>query len=412
MAEGNKIPEIRFKGFEGEWNARGFSELFANIPNNTLSRSELNYNFGLAKNIHYGDVLIKFGELLDIEKGNIPFVTNKDLANKLKTSKLQDGDIIIADAAEDETVGKCTEVVNMGENIVLSGLHTIAVRPILPFASKYLGYYINSSAYHDQLLPLMQGTKVLSISKSAIRDTSIVFPNSLAEQTKIGNYFQQLDTLITLHQKKYDKLLNVKKAMIEKMFPKKGADVPEIRFKGFSEKWEEKKFSAIVTRISFMSKKIGLPRIEYEDIIPSKGELNKNIFQKESSKIGIEFNSGDVLFGKLRPYLKNWLLPNFNGIAIGDFWVLRGNEINSKFIYYLIQTLGYETVANQSSGTKMPRSDWNLVSKTLFSTPIKNIEQTKIGGLFKSLDTLITLNQTELEKLKNIKKACLEKMFV
>ena len=187
--------------------------------------------------------------------------------------------------------------------------------------------------------------------------------------------------------------------------------IPEIRFKVFMDEWEEREFSTVVTRVSSMSGKIGLPRVEYEDIIPSRGELNKNIYQKESSKIGIEFDNGDVLFGKLRPYLKNWLLPNFNGIAVGDFWVLRGNEINSKFIYYLIQTLTYETAANKSSGTKMPRSDWNLVSKTLFSIPVKNFEQTKIGTYFQHLDTLITLHQRKYDKLLNVKKAMLEKMF-
>ncbi len=216
--QGETVPEIRFKGFSGEWEEKLFRVCFVNVPNNTLSRADLNYNAGLAKNIHYGDVLIKFGEVLDVRKELLPFITNDGVANKLNHAALRDGDIIIADAAEDSIVGKCTELFNIDEQLVLSGLHTIAVRPTLSFASKYLGYYLNSSSYHDQLLSLMQGTKVLSISKTAIQNTSVTFPKSSEEQTAIGNYFQKLDELINQHQQQITKLNNIKQACLSKMF--------------------------------------------------------------------------------------------------------------------------------------------------------------------------------------------------
>ncbi len=216
--QGATEPEIRFKGFSGAWEDKVFGGCFTNIPSNTLSRADMNYETGLAKNIHYGDVLIKFGEVLDVEKENLPFITDNKLAFKLKPGTLQDGDVIIADAAEDETVGKCTEVFNVKEQTVFAGLHTIAVRPVLLFATQYLGYYLNSSSYHTQLLPLMQGTKVLSISKTTIKTTRITFPSSSTEQTKIGNLFKQLDTLITQHQAQLKKLNNIKQACLEKMF--------------------------------------------------------------------------------------------------------------------------------------------------------------------------------------------------
>lgn len=171
MEEKNNIPKIRFKNFDENWEVKEFKEIFSNLPNNTLSRAELNYQTGLFKNVHYGDVLIKFGELLDVKNDRIPFISNDTLGNKFKLSKLQNGDIIIADTAEDETVGKCTELINAENENVVSGLHTIPVRPIQHFASKYLGYYLNSSSYHDQLLQLMQGIKVLSISKSTLKST-------------------------------------------------------------------------------------------------------------------------------------------------------------------------------------------------------------------------------------------------
>lgn len=216
--QGENIPEIRFKGFSGEWEEKEFGACFVNVPSNTLSRADLNYKTGLAKNIHYGDVLIKFGEILDARNELLPLITNDDIANKLKHAALRDGDIIIADAAEDSTVGKCTELFNIDDQLVLSGLHTIAVRPAVSFASKYLGYYLNSSSYHDQLLSLMQGTKVLSISKTTIQNTYVVFPNNTEEQTAIGNYFQKLDALINQHQQQIIKLNNIKQACLNKMF--------------------------------------------------------------------------------------------------------------------------------------------------------------------------------------------------
>lgn len=216
--QGETTPEIRFKGFSGEWELAPFGACFTNIPNNTLSRANLNYEDGIAKNIHYGDVLIKFDEVLDASNEILPFITSEEVVNKLKHAALRDGDIIIADAAEDSTVGKCTELFNVGEQLVLSGLHTIAVRPALSFSSKYLGYYLNSPSYHDQLLSLMQGTKVLSISKTALQNTNLIFPNCSKEQTAIGNYFQKLDTLISQHQNQITKLNNIKQACLRKMF--------------------------------------------------------------------------------------------------------------------------------------------------------------------------------------------------
>ena len=232
------------------------------------------------------------------------------------------------------------------------------------------------------------------------------------EQEKISGVLTALDTLITLHQRKYEKLVNIKKSMLDKMFPKNGASVPEIRFKGFTDPWEQRKFEEIAVRSSVMSDKKGLPRVEYEDIISGAGRLNKDIKLKESEKVGIVFHKGDVLYGKLRPYLQNWLLASFNGLAVGDFWVLQPQNTDSSFLYRLVQSQQFDEVANQSTGTKMPRADWKLVSKTKFAMPHSVDEQAAIGAYFEHLDTLITLHQRKLEKLQNIKKSCLEKMFV
>lgn len=163
--EGETVPKIRFKGFEGEWKKVMFSETFEFLKNNSLSRAELS-NEGDIVNVHYGDVLIKYGDLLNIQNEELTFIADNKIGNTLYNScHLQNGDIIIADAAEDNTVGKCSEIVNICNKRVVSGLHTIPCRPLNHFAQGYLGHYINSESYHNQLLPLIQGSKISSISK-------------------------------------------------------------------------------------------------------------------------------------------------------------------------------------------------------------------------------------------------------
>ena len=255
------------------------------------------------------------------------------------------------------------------------------------------------------------GATISTITKEHLNDFVIGIP-TIEEQKLLGNLFANIDETITLHQRKLDHLQDEKKSLLQKMFPKNGADIPEIRFPGFTDAWEQRVFSELVTRVSKSSEVDELPRVEYEDIVSGQGELNKDIFAKESDKKGIEFEVGDTLFGKLRPYLQNWLLADFKGIAVGDWWVLRPNKMDNKFIYSLIQSSKYQTVANLATGTKMPRSDWNVVSKTEFSVPTDKGEQAKIGQLFNQLDNLITLHQRKLNHLQEQKKSLLQQMFV
>ena len=196
-----KTSQVRFKGFTDTWEQRKLGDCFSLLQNNTLSRAELSNGNGVAMNVHYGDVLLKFDECLDVSKEQLPFIEKHSVADKLKTSYLQNGDVIVADTAEDETVGKCTEIMGVTDQKVISGLHTIPLRPNGKFATGYFGFYLNSAAYHDQLKPLMQGIKVTSISKSAMQDTVIRYPSDIKEQELIGRYFINLDHLITLHQR-------------------------------------------------------------------------------------------------------------------------------------------------------------------------------------------------------------------
>ena len=182
------------------WEQRKFGDCFEFLKSNTLSRAGLNGENGTARNVHYGDILIKFGDCLDGERSDLPFITDDTVLPKFAGSILREGDVIFADTAEDEAAGKCVELRKLPKEPTISGLHTIPARPRFPFGSGYLGHYLNSDAYHRQLLPLMQGIKVISVSKAALQDTQVRFPR-LSEQAAIGAALSEIDNLITLHQR-------------------------------------------------------------------------------------------------------------------------------------------------------------------------------------------------------------------
>ena len=161
--------------------------------------------------------------------------------------------------------------------------------------------------------------------------------------------------------------------------------------------WEQRKFSDLTDRVSIQSSDPDLPQVEYEDIISGMGMLNKDLRDKEGGKTGIKFYAGDVLYGKLRPYLMNWLYPQFNGVAVGDFWVLRATECDSSFLYRLVQTDSFQRLANVSSGSKMPRADWNLISQSFFAVPADHAEQKAIAKSLAELEDLITLHQRKCQ---------------
>ena len=251
-----------------------------------------------------------------------------------------------------------------------------------------------------------------SINFSDFSTLNFYFP-SYEVQQKIGAFLSHVDSLIQAKTKKLESLKAVKKSLLQKCFPKAGQKVPEMRFAGFSGDWEEKEFIELVSRES--KTKISdenNPCVEYEDITPEIGILNNDVYKKKVRKTGISFDNKNILYGKLRPYLHNWLKPNFEGVAVGDWWVLEPNNVDRDFLYRLIQTNKFDDIANQSSGSKMPRADWNLISHSTFSVPMNIEEQQKIGQFFLKYDSFISAQQKEIDKLKDIKKSLLQKMFI
>ena len=400
MKKNTAIPAIRFKGFTAPWEQRKFSDLV--LIERGGSPRPIDAFITDAQN---GLNWVKIGDAP--EQGRYITKTAEKIKPEglSKTREVHPGDLILSNSM---SFGK---PYIMGIDGCIHDGWLLIRDTQNRFNLKFLCHMLGTEQMLNQYRSFAAGSTVNNLNKELVGNTTVNVP-TLKEQQVLGQFFENLDNLITLHQRKSEQLLTIKKSMLEKMFPQKGSCYPEIRFKGFTAPWEQRKFEEIAVRSSSISSNVSLPRIEYEDIVSGTGQLNKDIYAKDRNKPGLAFHPGDILYGKLRPYLKNWLLPAFNGLAVGDFWVLEPQNIDSKFLYCLIQIRQFDAVANQSTGTKMPRADWKLVSKTTFSIPSSTREQATIGAYFAALDTLITLHQRKLKKLHNIKKSMLEKMFV
>ncbi|MCT6517649.1 restriction endonuclease subunit S [Proteus vulgaris] len=409
MSADKKVPDIRFKGFTREWDyfpLEAISDVLDgdrghNYPNGEELKEQGHTLFLSASNV------TKNGFKFDIRQ----YIT-QDKSDKLGNGKLIIGDIVLTSR------GSIGHIAWYNENItkkipfarINSGMLILRVKNNID--PNVISQYLTSPEGKKKIETISFGSAQPQLTKASVLKLPVTIPSEKLEQTAIGNYFQKLDSLINQHQQKHDTLNNIKKAMLEKMFPKPGETVPEIRFKGFSGEWEEKDFSDIASRVSTYHKSTHLPCVEYEDIVSGTGKFNKDIHQKRIFKAGLKFEVNDVLFGKLRPYLKNWFLADFEGIAVGDFWVLRAENVTSTFLFSLIQTSKFELVSNLSAGSKMPRSDWKLISSSCFFVPKNISESYKIGNYFQKLDTLINQHQQQITKLNNIKQACLSKMFI
>ena len=429
------VPQIRFTGFTDPWEQRKLGEELGFLRNNTLSRAELSDSEGTVFDIHYGDVLIKYGSVLDAEKADVPRIANDAVANRQTCDCLQDGDVIIADTAEDSAVGKCTELCNSAGKKVFSGLHTMPLRPMRKYASGYLGHYLNSPAFHDQLLPLMQGIKVISVSRSAIEDMTMSVP-SVAEQASIGAFFDRLDSLITLHQRKYDKLCVLKKSMLDKMFPKGGSLYPEIRFAGFTDPWEQRKLGEelgflrnnTLSRAELSDSEGTVFDIHYGDVLIKYGSVldaekadvpriaNDAVANRQTcdclqdGDVIIADTAEDSAVGKCTELCNSAGKKVFSGLHTMPLRPMR--KYASGYLgHYLNSPAFHDQLLPLMQGIKVISVSRSAIEDMTMSVP-SVAEQASIGAFFDRLDSLITLHQRKLELLRNIKKSMLDKMFV
>ncbi len=393
-----------------DWELQTFEETFSILSNNTLSRENLNNRGGAVRNIHYGDILTQFTEVLDCAKDDIPYVNDLSLLTS-STQLLQDGDIVIADTAEDETVGKVTEVRGLRDGKVVAGLHTIPCRVKKgDFAPGWLGYYMNSHMYHDQIVPFITGIKVSSISKSAMAETLIAVPPR-DEQREIIEMLSQIDVLIQSQQKVSDKIAAVKLGCLSKMFPKEGKNIPEIRLSGFSDPWEQRKLGEICQVTMGQSPDGATYSDEPSDYILVQGNADlkdgwvfPRIWTTQKTKTAQAY---DLIMSVRAP--AGAIGKTAYDVVLGRGVAgIKGNE----FIYQSLAKFDADGYWKKiAAGSTFESVNSDEVKNAIISIPQDIEEQEKIGEYFSNLDHFITLHQHKLEKYKAIKQGMMNELL-
>jgi type I restriction enzyme S subunit len=410
MIDKRKVPEIRFKGFDGEWEERTLNEVSESIE------------YGLNASAIEFDDHNKYLRITDIDDASRLFSTanltspNVDLSLAEKY-RLTEGDILFARTGA--SVGK-TYIYKQSDGLVYYAGFLIRARIRKAYSPEYIFSNTLTIGYKNFVKFTSQRSGQPGINAQEYGDYIVTLPSKV-EQSQIGTFFQSLDSLITLHQRKYDKLTSVKKAMLEKMFPKDGADVPEIRFKGFTEKWERRQLGEIVTEIR---RPIEL-KDEHEYELVTVKRRNEGVISRGKLKgrdilvkTYFELQSGDYIISKRQVvHGANGVVPQCldKTIVSNEYLVAVGNERITTDFFALFSKLPhmYKKFFLSSYGIDIEKLVFDVVDwkKRFVFVPCLS-EQQRISSLFQSLDSLITLQQRELDKLKNIKKACLEKMFV
>ncbi|WP_455015037.1 restriction endonuclease subunit S [Mogibacterium diversum] len=407
MAEKSKKPAIRFAGFTDAWEQRKLGEIYE--VNNERNAGQ----YSIEKTLSIATMTFN-------EQGN-----GADVSSLSKYKVLRVGDLAFEGHTNKEfRYGRF--VLNNLENGIMSPRFT-TLRPIIKQDFNFWEYYIHSERVMRSKLvnATKSGTMMNELVPVDLFRQLILLPK-MPEQTKIGGYFKHLDNLITLHQRKYDKLVNVKKAMLEKMFPKDGADVPEIRFKGFTEAWEQRKLGELSSSFEYglnaASKEFDGKNkyIRITDIDDDSHDFNqKDITSPDidlSNADNFKLREGDILFARTGASVgKTYIYKSSHGLVYYAGFLIRARikeEYNPEFVFQNTLTNGYQKFIKVTS-MRSGQPGINALEYYQFELMVpEKAEQSKIGKYFRQLDNLITLHQRKLEKLKNLKKACLEKMFV
>ena len=399
-------PKLRFKEFNDEWDYKLFNEIFEFIQNNSFSRDMLNYDENSKiYNIHYGDILTKYGEIIDfnIISNIVPKINNDISVSKFENkSYLKNGDIIIADTAEDLTVGKSCEVVNLHCK-ALAGLHTIPCRPKFKFASQYLGEYINSTSYHSQLIPYITGIKVSSISKTSIIKTKIYFP-TVKEQEKISELFSLLNKKIELQQRKIEVLKMYKKGLTKKLLDY--SNYKKVKLKDictfYSGGTPDSKNKNFYTG--------NIPFIRSGEIHNETTELyiTSEAIKNSSAKMVYK---GSVLYALYGATSGDVSISKINGAINQAILCINGNNsINNCFLAIYLAFYRNIIINTYLQGGQGNLSA-DIIKNLIINLPSVE-EQTEIVQYINSIDKKL---YTENEKLKNLnffKKYLLQQMFI
>ena len=402
MTTKSKVPQIRFKGFSGEWETKELGDIGSVVMNKRIFKSQTTEK---------GDIpFYKIGTFGGKADAFISRQLFEDYKSKYPYPKK--GDLLISASG---SIGRIVEYAGKDEYFQDSNI--VWLRHENQLENSFLKQFYKIVKWNG-----LEGSTIQRLYNKNILETQISFPVEKNEQTKIGDYFQQLDKLIEQKEKKYEKLKQFKKASLVKMFPKNGADTPEIRFKGFSGEWEEKKLGDIAT----FTKGKGISKadvidngqmlcVRYGELYTAYNEVITTIYSRTNSNIDMVYSQeNDILMptSDVTPRgLATASALSQSGIILGgDILIIRSEEIVNSFFSYFVS--GHKNkIIKLVSGTTVFHLYAKDIENLYLHLPSKE-EQIKIGNYFQKLDTQIELQLQEIEKLKNIKKASLAKMFV
>ena len=417
MQDNEKKPALRFKGFTDPWEQRKISELAEKTyGGGTPTTSNEAFWNGNIPWIQSSDIVD--GKLMGVEPRK--YITQTGLNSSATQLVPKDSIAIITRVGVGKLAYMPFSYSTSQDFLSLSKLNTE------PFFTVYACYKKLQSE-----LNTVQGTSIKGITKDELLAKTISVP-VYSEQKQIGSFFTQLDTLITLHQRKYEKLVNIKKSMLDKMFPKNGASVPEIRFKGFTDPWEQRKLAELTKTITtgksvnsdegeVSDGDIGVLKtscVSYDRFNPSE---SKPVVKSEQQLVKCAVEKDSVIVSRMntpeRVGACGYVSTDFPNLFLPDrLWKLKFQDtVDTYFVYMMLVSSAYkEKITSMASGTS--GSMYNIPKETFLNLqlviPAKIDEQKQLGRILKKIDSLITLHQRKLEKLQNIKKSCLEKMFV
>ena len=421
----SRKPKIRFKGFTDPWEQRKLGEI-ASIktgPFGSLLHAEEYVDDGIpiVTTEHFKS------SFLPDEKAGLPQVSESDRARLEQYSAIE-GDILFSRVG---SVDVNAQVTAAQSGWLFSG-RVLRVRPVASVISPdYLHYELSTDDVKRSIINRAVGGTMASTNTEILEETEISFPRSVKEQLEIGGFLGNLDTLITLHQRKLNALKKVKKSLLEKMFPKPGEFVPEIRFEGFTDPWEQRKlgeiasiktgpFGSLLHAEEYVDDGIPIVTTEHfkSSFLPDEKAGLPQV--SESDRARLEQYSaieGDILFSRVGS-----VDVNAQVTAAQSGWLFSGrvlrvrpvaSVISPDYLHYELSTDDVKrSIINRAVGGTMASTNTEILEETEISFPRSVKEQLEIGGFLGNLDTLITLHQRKLTALKIVKKSLLEKMFV
>ena len=397
----NKTPAVRFKGFTEDWEQQKLEDI-SDVRDGTHDSpvyQDEGHPFVTSKNVKNG--YINFD--------GIQYISDYDFFEINKRSKVDINDILMGMIG---TIGNLA-LIRTEPNFAIKNVALIKDTKHVSYL--YLYHYLKSSNIERQLIFGMDGGTQKFVSLKKIRELKIKIPDD-DEQIKLGTFMESLDNLIVFYQRKYEKLKKIKKSMLYKMFPQNGSKVPEIRFAGFTDEWEQRKLG----KLAIFNPKAELPEIfEYVDLESVVG--TEMISHRTESKITAPSRAqrlartGDLFYQTVRPYQKNNYLfekPDKHYVFSTGYAQMRP-LVDGQFLLSLVQNENFvKMVLDNCTGTSYPAINSNDLADIEVLSPTEKEEQRIIGSFFKGIGNLITLHQRKLEKLEQIKQAMLHKMFV